>query len=669
LGFALPGAEEGLAHIAAGRKAQLQDRIQDALANYADPSADESPMWECAAFWRAELLVQTGRIDQARPLYERLFRAAPEPSYRTEAAAFLADDAETRADAAGAVTYLRALSDASPDDPAPRARLAALLEGLHREGEARVLALWLWTKSPSSPAALAYFKAHPSWTLAFSSLPNPNQLERLRSLAREGSLNTLATELRKFKPLTGEEAGWAKYLQGRLLEARGGAAEAVKVYSSVAAPPEARFASLGRLGSALPRAGVPERDREAAEALVISLPQSFEGRQKALVSLMKWRIAQPHERRARTLAEALLAGKTAQLDACEYLFDTAWTKWLSSDRRGAEALWRVLADRLPTESDYYHASGYALYRLGRMTPQEAAWFREITLEEDRYGYFGYRMRGSPPPRVADPAPPPDRPVAVPGSHVEKAQLLVSAGLLSDSVREFQLALTQEENSAARERILWAQSLARAAAEDYAGAIRTARVLYPRVFNENGDALPPDTWRLLYPVPFQNDVMKSAREAALPYLLACSVIRQESLWDPQAVSRSGARGLMQLMPATASALARKYKFPFTPPECYADPAWNTRAGCVYLRQLMDRYRGRLDLALAAYNAGPGRVNEWLARPGCPKDPDLFVESIPFKETRSYVRRILLNCWEYSRLYEGFPAPLAPGAGELAALAGG
>jgi soluble lytic murein transglycosylase len=385
---------------------------------------------------------------------------------------------------------------------------------------------------------------------------------------------------------------------------------------------------------------------------------------------MKWRIAQPNERRARTLAEALLAGKIAQADACEYLFEAAWTRWMASDRRGAEALWRLLVDRLPAESDYYHASGYALYRLGRLTPLEAAQFRETTLREDRYGYFGYRMRGSLPSRMDNPGGPPAPPVGLPGSHVEKARLLLSAGLASDSVREFQLALALalEEDLAAKERILWAQSVARSAAEDYAGAIRTARVLYPRVFNENGDALPPETWRLLYPVPFQDDVMKSAQEADLPYLLACSVIRQESLWDPRAVSRSGARGLMQLMPATASALARQYKFPFTPPDCYSDPAWNTRAGCAYLRQLLDRYRGRLDLALAAYNAGPGRVSDWVGRPGCPKDPDLFVESIPFKETRSYVRRIMLNCWEYGRLYQGFAPPLSPGAIELVAREG-
>lgn len=649
--------------------AHLQNRTQDALAEYAHPQVAQCALWECGAYWRADLLSKAGQRAQAKALYEKLFLAAPEPSYRLEAAAFLADEAESSADKAGAIPYVKALVDASPDDPGLRARLAGLLDGRRPNSETRTQALWLWTKSPSSPAALAFFKSHPSWAAAFSTLPNPDQLERLRSLAREGSFNTLGTELPRFGPGTADEGGWAKYLQGRLLEARGGAAEAVKVYSLLAAPTEARFAARARIGSALPKAGMPERGREAAEALVAALPESYEGRQSALLSLLRWHMTQPGERGAQAIAQALLSGGKAQPNACEYLYHTAWTKWLSADHRGAETLWRWLMNNLPSESDYRHASGYALFRLGRLTPQEAAQFREITLREDRYGYFGYRMRGSLPPVAATPGTPPTEPASSPDSHLGKAKLLASVGLAQDSVREFQMALEREQNPAAQHGILWAQSVARSVAGDYAGAIRTARVLYPRVFNANGDSLPLDTWRLLYPVPFQTAVRQSAEGANLPYLLACSVIRQESLWDPQAISRSGARGLMQLMPATAAALARRYALPFTPPSCYEDPAWNTKAGCAFLRQLMDHYHGRLDLALAAYNAGPGRVDEWLARPYCPKDPDLFVESIPFKETRSYVRRILLNCWEYSRLYGEFPAPLAPGAVELAVLAGG
>lgn len=662
-----PQTDEGLAHLVAGRTAQSQNRIPDALTQYAHPSVAACALWECGAYWRADLLVKAGQRAQAKALYEKLFFATPEPSYRIESAAFLAGEAESSADKAGAIPFVKVLVKASPDDPALRARLATLLSAVGPDSEAREQAIWLFTKSPSTAAAMTFFNSHPSWTAQFAALPNPGQLERLRSLAREGSFKVLGTELPRFKPSTAEETGWVRYLQGRLAEAGGREAEAIKVYFSVAEPEDARFAALARIGAALPKSGLRERDQVAAEELVAGLPESFDGRSKALAGLLRWRIAQPNERRAQFLAQALLGGGNAEPAACEYLYSLAWTKWLCADQRGAEALWRSLLARLPAESDYRHAAGYALYRLGRMIPKEAAQFREFTLREDRYGYFGYRLRGSLPPGSAAPNSPPPEPAAGEGSHLEKAKLLLSAGLAADSVGEFQMALDHERHPAAREGLLWAQSLARAAAEDYAGAIRTARVLYPRVFNQNGDALAPDTWRMIYPVPFQSAVRQSAQQADLPYLLACSVIRQESLWDPAAMSHSGARGLMQLMPATAAALARRYDLPFTPPTCYEDPAWNTTAGCAFLRQLIDRYHGRLDLALAAYNAGPGRVDDWLTRPRCPKDPDLFIESIPFKETRSYVRRILLNCWEYSRLYGEFPAPLAPGAGELATRA--
>jgi soluble lytic murein transglycosylase len=415
---------------------------------------------------------------------------------------------------------------------------------------------------------------------------------------------------------------------------------------------------------ALPKAGLPGREAEKVEATVASLPLTFEGRQKALVAILKWRIRQPDEKRAAAVAEALLAGGTPQVDACEFFYSKAWERWLAGERRRAEEFWHTLVKALPGDSDFSLASRYALYRLGRMSPKDASDFKASALKEDRYGYFGYRIRGAGPPPVPDGATTPLKPAASPGSHLLKAQLLLSVGLASDAVREIQFALDGEKNPQYQQGLLWAQALAKSEAGDFAGSIRTARVLYPRVFNENGDGLAPAAWRVLYPTPYRDAVQQSSRTTGIPFLLTCSVIRQESLWDRAAVSRSGARGLMQLMPATAAWLARKYGLRFNPPECYEDPSWNTRAGSAYLKELYARYHGRLDLALAAYNAGPSRVDEWLRRPRSPQDPDLFVESIPFKETRSYVRRIMLNCWEYARLYGDCPAPLSPGAMDLA-----
>jgi soluble lytic murein transglycosylase len=145
------------------------------------------------------------------------------------------------------------------------------------------------------------------------------------------------------------------------------------------------------------------------------------------------------------------------------------------------------------------------------------------------------------------------------------------------------------------------------------------------------------------------VAEAARDANLPAVLVCSVIRQESLWDKEAVSRSGARGLMQLMPPTARHVARANGLPNPTLARLHDPSWNTKAGAAYLERMLKRYNGRLFLALAAYNAGPSRVDAWLKRTNCPDRPDMFIESIPLRETRSYVRRILLNIWEYGRLY--------------------
>lgn len=124
-------------------------------------------------------------------------------------------------------------------------------------------------------------------------------------------------------------------------------------------------------------------------------------------------------------------------------------------------------------------------------------------------------------------------------------------------------------------------------------------------------------------------------------VALGVIRQESSFDPEAGSPVGARGLMQLMPATAAQVARELNEPMT---ALTDAGFNMRLGTVYLAGLLDRF-GALPPALAAYNAGPNRVREWLAANGDPAagkvDPIDWIELIPFNETRNYVQRVVEN----------------------------
>jgi soluble lytic murein transglycosylase len=147
---------------------------------------------------------------------------------------------------------------------------------------------------------------------------------------------------------------------------------------------------------------------------------------------------------------------------------------------------------------------------------------------------------------------------------------------------------------------------------------------------------------------------------LPKGIYLGIMRQESLFDPHALSPAGARGLMQLMPATASRMA---KIIGAPKEAFAsDPSSNVRQGVTYFDQLHKQY-GNIPLAIAAYNAGPGNVNKWLTRNGDPRksnDPYVmidWIELIPFNETRNYVKKVLENYVVYDSILDDNHAPKA------------
>jgi soluble lytic murein transglycosylase len=150
----------------------------------------------------------------------------------------------------------------------------------------------------------------------------------------------------------------------------------------------------------------------------------------------------------------------------------------------------------------------------------------------------------------------------------------------------------------------------------------------RVFND---------YDLLYPRPFDAEVAQAAEMARLPPELVYGVIRQESLYRADAVSSAGARGLMQLQIDTARRTARYLKLPKPDVTDLFEPAINTSLGAGYLRMLLDRFDGQLPVALAGYNAGPNAAKRWL--PDESMDADIWIENIPYDETREYVQRIL------------------------------
>jgi soluble lytic murein transglycosylase-like protein/TolA-binding protein len=154
-------------------------------------------------------------------------------------------------------------------------------------------------------------------------------------------------------------------------------------------------------------------------------------------------------------------------------------------------------------------------------------------------------------------------------------------------------------------------------------------------------------RAIYPWPHRAAVEAEAREFGVDPVLFAAIVRQESVFDLDALSRAGARGLAQLMPGTAAQAARGLDVTFYP-DWLTVPDLNLHLGAAHLAALLHRFDGRVEVAVAAYNAGGGPVARWLRRPGA-EDPDQFIEQIPYPETRGYVRAVLRNRDLYRALY--------------------
>lgn len=148
----------------------------------------------------------------------------------------------------------------------------------------------------------------------------------------------------------------------------------------------------------------------------------------------------------------------------------------------------------------------------------------------------------------------------------------------------------------------------------------------------------DALDLRFPLPLKRTFSQMAQERTMNTSLLYAISRQESALYPLAQSPVGARGLMQLMPATAKETAGKLGVPYRNEQQLFDPAMNIRLGSAYLKRLLDVYDGNRILAAAAYNAGPGRVKRWRDQSDN-KPMDVWVESIPYKETRNYVQNVL------------------------------
>jgi soluble lytic murein transglycosylase len=344
-----------------------------------------------------------------------------------------------------------------------------------------------------------------------------------------------------------------------------------------------------------------------------------------------------------------------------------------------KAAWLTLRQGRNAEAEKAFEEQIALYATGAETPAALYWRARLAEEDnqplmarafyqkisDRYRNFYYaelarqRMQHLPaaatdatsqfplldhvPPldnsgKVKDSEPPSDE------LHVQKAQLLGNGGLVDFAVRELQAAAAADGGSwgPAETAQLYGET------GHYDQAIEVMKRSAPNYFALDIPDLPRKYWEALFPKAYWNDLKRSSAANGLdPYLVA-SLIRQESEFNPNAVSRANAVGLMQLLPKTGKLVAKQEKMKRYAASQLYTPAVNLQLGTRYFKGMVDKFGGRFEYALAAYNAGSDRVDDWLSQ-GKYRDPQEFVESIPFTETREYVQAIMRNASVYKQLY--------------------
>jgi soluble lytic murein transglycosylase len=344
----------------------------------------------------------------------------------------------------------------------------------------------------------------------------------------------------------------------------------------------------------------------------------------------------------------------------------AWADYVHRRAEAAQRL-REQVERYPSDP----RTGAALYFLGRLSEAEndfagaRAYYRKIV---DLYPNYYYATRASE--RLADPkivaaqssakvveslariefparrVSAEREPTTVTRLRIERAHLLAAAGLQDLAESELRFGARHDGQPQ-----LLAMELARTADSPYQG-LRYMKSFAPDYLATPFDQMPRRFWELLFPMPYQKDLVKNAKLQNLdPYVVA-ALIRQESEFNPKAISHKNAYGLTQLLPATGRQMAKKNGVRRFRTSMLFQPSTNLQLGSRYLRSILDAWGGKWEETLASYNAGKARVDDWVNW-GSFQEPAEFVESIPFTETREYVQAVLRNAAIYRRLYGTSP----------------
>ena len=297
--------------------------------------------------------------------------------------------------------------------------------------------------------------------------------------------------------------------------------------------------------------------------------------------------------------------------------------------------------------------GRSLEKVGE--PQKAASLFEALCAEAPLTYYCHMARtragvavmtnavGGDGGRVSFPGLDPQDKAVTTDIHYQRAVELRLVGLLREAGEE--LGVLPGRIGGDRGAVLWLAGLLKEVGE-YHRALKLVQLFFPDVIDRGVIGVPPTFWELAYPQGLLPVIQTVADHGVDPHLVA-AIIREESTYNPAAVSPAGALGLMQVTLQTGEMIANRLGGEAFNRERLFDPNYNIKLGSRYLGQLGEKFNHNLINTIAAYNAGPDVVAKWMQQFGG-GDPDEFIESIPYTEARLYVKRVLRSYREYKRV---------------------
>jgi soluble lytic murein transglycosylase len=677
---------EGLYAHACEDVARAEDRLAAAAPSAAVVAAAAAPLEDWRLLVLADSAAAAGHPSAARAALDRLLDRLPESPLRPHAYLEAARLARDGGDAGTALALVeRARREGVGETPAGAAEGARLEELAWEIGEAaaepavrlavqRAAARRLLVHHPlraEELTATSVFRdpAEPSAPVEWAAVLSPDELVRRASnLLAAGAAQPAARALTAV-PLAHRGLEWRLLTAEALTEGQEGMA-AVQLLAEPGPLTPAQAArvewrrALASFEAARVRRGRPplpaerreELRRQALGHLAAAARQGSE-RDQARLALRRLFVelwdAERVEESLLVLAR-LREIDPEDLTGARPLWQAGWQQFERGNPTGAIGYWSELAALYP-ESGYTRNGRYWTARahdeLGN--PERAdAIYREVVAADTGDFYTGYALArlgdGVAPAAAASPLAD-DRGIPWPWHEdLGRARLLTDLGLDDLARAELAAVAAGGGDPFHRRAAVALEALILAREGDTRASIRRIYDAFPTLGGPLQATAPGEALRLYFPLSHAGVIRREAEARALDPYLVYGMVRQESAFDTEATSIAGARGLMQLMPATSREVAGKLGLRWTPARL-ADPEFNVTLGTAYFRQVLAIFDGDVELALAGYNGGPYRIKR-LWREAPPRQArDVFIEGLAVPESRLYVKRILMHRDSYRQLY--------------------